>query len=97
MAPLPGSVVRTVVGAPVDREPRAGTRPEDDGEHDAMARPGAIGRLGDRKAVGVVGGTHIATEHPPKVGLDVAAVHPGRRRALGDARDGVEGSGESDS
>jgi hypothetical protein len=66
----------------VDREPAADAGAEDHREHAGRAGGGAVGRLRECQAVGVVGERDRPLEVPLEVAIERPAVQPGRVRVL---------------
>ena len=83
MAPLAADGVDPLDDAAVHDDAAADPRAEDHPEHHLGALAGAVDRLGEREAVGVVGDLHRPVERRGEVAAQVAAVQPGRV-ALGD-------------
>ena len=92
----PPRVVRPVVRPAADRDPRPGARAEDHREDDVVPGAGAVDRLGDREAVGVVLDPDLAAERRAQVGLDRLAQHPGRAAALAEPAHRLERARHAD-
>ncbi len=78
MAPLAGDAVGTGQQLAVHHHAAAAAGAEDHAEHAARAGAGAVDRLGQREAVGVVVQAQLAAERALEVLLERLAVHPGR-------------------
>ena len=58
MSPFPGDAIATRYNPAINHQAGAATCADDHAEHHAESDTGAVARLGQRKAVGVVGEPH---------------------------------------
>ena len=96
VAPFAGDRLRAGERPAVDHHAAAHAGAQDDAEYDAAAGRCAVARLGDGKAIGVVGQPHLAAQPALEVGPQRPAVQPRRVGVLDQAGGGRDRAGMGD-
>ena len=96
MSPFAGNRIDADEQPAADHDAAAHSGTEDDAEDGAAAGGRAVDRLGQRKAIGVVGEAHRAAERGLDIAAERPAVEPGRIGVLHQSGSGDDRAGNAD-